>query len=183
MPTSAPPMRHRRNFGVMCSNNMDTCLMSGCAQARGCPTSITSCVTPTTPPEPPEFAARLASAPDPTPLLVKAAVENPATNPLCAATLQIFVAILGAEAGNLAVKVLATDGVYLAGGIPKRILPLLEDGRFMHAFVNKGRFADLLMNIPVHVIVSQAALLGAVFYGFDRLLTAIRAKTKNLKHA
>ncbi len=119
--------------------------------------------------EPPEFAAQLASAPDPTPLLVKAAVEDPATNPLCVATLQIFVAILGAEAGNLAVKVLATDGVYLAGGIPKRILPLLEDGRFMQAFVNKGRFADLLMDIPVHVIISQAALLGAVLYGFDRL--------------
>ncbi len=119
--------------------------------------------------EPPEFAAQLASAPDPTPLLVKAAVEDPSANPLCAATLQIFVAILGAEAGNLAVKVLATAGVYLAGGIPKRILPLLEDGRFMQAFVNKGRFADLLMNIPVHVIVSQAALLGAVLYGFDRL--------------
>ena len=119
--------------------------------------------------EPPEFAAQLASAPDPTPLLVKAAVEDPATNPLCAATLQIFVAILGAEAGNLAVKVMATDGVYLAGGIPKRILPLLEDGRFMQAFVNKGRFADLLMDIPVQVIVSQAALLGAVLYGFVRL--------------
>ena len=122
--------------------------------------------------EPPEFAAQLASAPDPTPLLVKAAVEDPATNPLCAATLQIFVAILGAEAGNLAVKVLATDGVYLAGGIPKRILPLLADGRFMQAFVNKGRFADLLIDIPVHVIVSQAALLGAVFYGFERLSMA-----------
>ena len=100
---------------------------------------------------------------------MKAAVEDPAANPLCAATLQIFVAILGAEAGNLALKVLATGGVYLAGGIPRRILPLLEDGRFMQAFVNKGRFADLLMDIPVHVIVSQAALLGAVLYGFDHL--------------
>jgi len=120
-------------------------------------------------PEPPEFAAQLASAPDPTPLLVKAAVEEPAANPLCAATLQIFVDILGAEAGNLAVKVLATGGVYLAGGIPRRILSLLEDSRFIRAFVNKGRFADLLKDIPVHVIISQAALLGAVLYGFDHL--------------
>jgi glucokinase len=118
-------------------------------------------------PEPSEFAAQLASAPDPTPLLVKAALENPAANPLCAAALQIFVDILGAEAGNLALKLLANGGVYLAGGIAKRILPLLSDGRFMQAFVSKGRFADLLMDIPVHVIVCQAALLGAVFYGFD----------------
>ncbi len=118
-------------------------------------------------PEPTEFAAQLASAPDPTPLLVRAAMADPAANPLCAAALKIFVDILGAEAGNLAVKVLATGGVYLAGGIPKRILPLLSDGRFMRAFVNKGRFASLLGDIPVHVIVSQVALLGAVFYGFD----------------
>ena len=120
-------------------------------------------------PEPPEFAAQLASAPDPTPLLVKAALADPAANLLCAAALQIFVDILGAEAGNLALKVAATGGVYLAGGIPKRILPWLEDGRFMRAFVNKGRFARLLSDIPVHVIVSQAALLGAVLYGFDHL--------------
>lgn len=120
-------------------------------------------------PEPPEFAAKLASAPDPTPLIVKAALEAPAANPLCAATLQIFVAILGAEAGNLALKVLATGGVYLAGGIPKQVLPLLEDGRFMQAFVDKGRFADLLRDIPIHATVSRAALLGAVLYGFDHL--------------
>jgi len=120
-------------------------------------------------PEPPAFAAQVASAPDPTPLLVKAALADPPANPLCAAALQIFVDILGAEAGNLALKVAATGGVYLAGGIPKRILPLLKDGRFMRAFVNKGRFAGLMGDIPVHVIVSQAALLGAVLYGFDRL--------------
>ncbi len=117
--------------------------------------------------EPPEFAANLASAPDRTPLIVKAALEDPAANPLCAATLQIFVAILGAEAGNLALKVWATGGVYLAGGIPKRLLPTLADGRFMKAFVDKGRFTDLLKDIPVHAVVSQAALLGAVLYGFD----------------
>ena len=118
-------------------------------------------------PEPPEFAARLASISDRTPLITEAALADPAANPLCAAALHMFVAILAAEAGNLALKVLATGGVYLAGGIPRRILPLLEDGRFMEAFVNKGRLGDLLKDIPVQVIVSRAALLGAVFYGFD----------------
>jgi glucokinase len=122
--------------------------------------------------EPPGFAAKLAAAPDRTPLIVQAALEDPGANPLCAATLEIFFSILGAEAGNLALKVLATGGVYLAGGIPKRILPLLEDGRFMQAFINKGRFADLLSDIPVHAVVSRVALVGAAHYGLDHLRLA-----------
>jgi glucokinase len=120
-------------------------------------------------PEPPEFAAKLSAVQDRTPLIMQAAMDDPAANPLCTATLQVFVAILGAEAGNLALKVLGTGGVYLAGGIPKRVLPHLADGRFMQAFIDKGRFADLLKDIPVHAIVSRVALLGAVLYGFDHL--------------
>ncbi len=119
----------------------------------------------------PAFAALLAAAADRTPLIVQAAQDNSAGNPLCAATLDVFVSALGAEAGNLALKVLATGGVLLAGGIPPRILPRLEDGRFMRAFVDKGRFADLLGAIPVNVAVSRAALLGAAQYGLDHLHT------------
>jgi glucokinase len=119
-------------------------------------------------PEPPAFAARLASAPDRTPVIVEAALYDPA-NALCAATLDLFVSILGAEAGNLALKVLATGGVSLGGGIPPRILSHLHDGRFMRGFVNKGRFADLLAKIPVKVITTQAALLGAALYGLDQI--------------
>jgi glucokinase len=118
-------------------------------------------------PEPSGFAARLAEAADPTPVIVQTALTDPAANPLCTATLRLFVAILGAEAGNLALKVLATGGVYLAGGIPKRVLPWLEDGRFLEAFVSKGRFTDLVQKIPVHVVTARAALLGAIFYGFQ----------------
>jgi glucokinase len=117
--------------------------------------------------EAPEFAARLADAADRTPLIVEAGLAEPLTNPLAAATLQMFVAILGAEAGNMALKVLATGGVYLAGGMPKRILPLLKNGRFMEAFSAKGRLSEMVKDIPVRVIISRAALLGAVFYGFD----------------
>jgi glucokinase len=119
-------------------------------------------------PEPPAFAARLASAPDRTPVIVEAALHDPA-DALCAATLDLFVSILGAEAGNLALKVLATGGVYLGGGIPPRILSHLDDGRFVRGFVNKGRFADLLAKIPVKVIITQAALLGAALYGLDQI--------------
>ena len=119
-------------------------------------------------PEPPEFAAALAQAPDRTPLIVQAALEDP-SNALCAATLDLFVSILGAEAGNLALKVLSTGGLYLGGGIPPRILSHLADGRFMRAFVDKGRFTDLLAKIPVKIITNQAALLGAALYGLDRI--------------
>jgi len=119
--------------------------------------------------EPAEFAAVLAAAHDRTPAIVAAGLEDGAKNPLAARTLDLFVSILGAEAGNLALKVLATGGVYLAGGMPERILPRLGDGRFMRAFADKGRFATLLGTIPVKVVVTRAALLGAALYGLDAL--------------
>jgi len=118
-------------------------------------------------PEPPAFAAALAAAADRTPLIVQAALRQ-APDALCAATLDIFVEAMGAEAGNLALKVLATGGIYLGGGIPARILPRLDDGRFMRAFVSKGRFSELLSRIPVKVITTQAALLGAALYGLEQ---------------
>lgn len=111
-----------------------------------------------------EVAARLATAEDRTPLILQAALDSEKPCPLCVATLQLFVSILGAEAGNLAVKVLATGGVYLGGGIPPRILSALTDGRFADAFQRKGRLAELLAHVPVHVITSRVALLGAANY-------------------
>jgi glucokinase len=86
----------------------------------------------------------------------------------CQATLNTFVEVLGAEAENLALKVLATGGVYLGGGIPPKILPVLKNGTFMQAFLRKGRLSNLLSRIPVHVILnSRAALLGAAQYDID----------------
>lgn len=119
-------------------------------------------------PEAVEVASRIAAAPDPTPVIVGAALDPAAPSALCRATLETFVAILGAEAGNLALKVLATGGVYLAGGIPAKILPSLRETRFLHAFRSKGRFSGLLDTVPVHVIVAQAALLGAASYGLGQ---------------
>jgi glucokinase len=116
-----------------------------------------------------DFSAELAQASDRTPLIVEAALSDPAGNSLCALTLQTFVSILGAEAGNLALKVLATGGVYLGGGMPQRILKLLDGEGFTQAFVNKGRFTTVMNTIPVHVIVTRAALLGAALVGLQRL--------------
>lgn len=84
---------------------------------------------------------------------------------LCHRALELFVSIYGAEAGNLALKVLATGGVYLGGGIAPTILPLLRGGAFMKAFCDKGRLAPLMRQIPVRVILEdRVALLGAARY-------------------
>jgi glucokinase len=111
-----------------------------------------------------QLRQQLQDADDRTPVIVHAAMETP-IDPLCSATMEMFVEILGAEAGNLALKVLSTGGVYLAGGIPKRIVPLLAGPRFLDAFRAKGRMEEVLGAIPVHVVLEQTALLGAASLG------------------
>jgi glucokinase len=121
--------------------------------------------------EPEWLAERLATASEPTPIIADAAVDTSRPCEICIATLELFVDILGAEAGNLALKVLATGGVYLGGGIPPRILPFLQGDRFHKAFERKGRFGPLLSKIPVHVIRNpKAALLGAAYAGLAQQL-------------
>jgi glucokinase len=76
--------------------------------------------------------------------------------------LDLFASIYGAEAGNLALKALSLDGVYVAGGIAPKLIPKLKDGTFIKAFTNKGRYKRLLSNIPVKVVMNQeTGLLGA----------------------
>ncbi len=88
---------------------------------------------------------------------------------LCAKVLDIFVSAYGAEAGNLALKVLAHGGVYIGGGIAPKILKKMQDGTFMQAFCDKGRLHDLVCQMPVRIILeTRAALIGAAAYAEAR---------------
>ncbi len=117
--------------------------------------------------EPPWLAEQLSAVRDPTPVIINAAL-NHESQPceLAVVTLRMFVSILGAEAGNLALKLMSSGGVYLGGGLPPRILSSLKQGHFMQSFLNKGRFKSTLMRFPVWVIHHpNAALLGIAYYG------------------
>ena len=115
-----------------------------------------------TAPEEPWLAERLAAAPDRTPVIVDAAFDPRTPSGLCLATLELFASILAAEAGNAALRAVATGGVYLGGGMPRRVLPLLERPSFIERFCAKGRVSDFVARIPLHVIVARGvALRGA----------------------
>jgi glucokinase len=84
------------------------------------------------------------------------------TNPLAEQALDLWISVYGAEAGNLALKAMATGGIFLGGGISPKILPKLTGPLFMRAFLDKGRLRSLLESIPVQVITNdKAGLLGA----------------------
>ncbi|MDQ3950576.1 MAG: glucokinase [Gemmatimonadota bacterium] len=115
-----------------------------------------------TAPEEPWLADRLAAADDCSPVIVDAAFDARTPSALALAALELFATILAAEAGNAALRVLATGGVYLGGGMPRRILPLLERESSIERFRQKDRMTDLLALIPLHVIVARGvALRGA----------------------
>ena len=116
--------------------------------------------------EPAWLRDRLASE-DPNAVITELALA--AKSELCEKTLDMYVSAYGAEAGNLALKILSVGGLYLGGGIAPKILDKLKDGTFMRAFTDKGRLSQLLINMPVRVILeSRAALLGAAAYAEAR---------------
>jgi glucokinase len=89
---------------------------------------------------------------------------------VCGRALDLFAEVYGAEAGNLALKVLATGGVFLGGGIAPKVLPKLREPAFREAFIAKGRMRSLMETIPVRVILNdRAALLGAARYAAARM--------------
>ena len=88
---------------------------------------------------------------DPAAAIARAAEEG--TCPACHAAMRTFCRVLGAEAGNLALKALTRGGVFVTGGIAPKILPWLEDGALVEGFRDKGRYRELLASIPVHVVL------------------------------
>jgi glucokinase len=114
--------------------------------------------------EPDWLRIELDSTDDQTPIIFQSAKDGLAE--ICVATLQLFMSILGSEAGNLVLQVMATGGVYLAGGIPTRIVDELKGEAFLEAFTRKGRLSEILHQVPVYVIINEnAALYGAANYG------------------
>lgn len=114
--------------------------------------------------EPDGFAAALERASDRAGLIAQAALENRCDRALQA--LDLFISFYGAEAGNLALKFMATGGLFVGGGIAPKIIAKLKEGRFLEGFLAKGRMADSLRAIPVKVILNdKAALLGAAYRG------------------
>jgi len=110
-------------------------------------------------PESPDVAEAMRQG-DPSAVITGAALAG--TCPLCGQALDLFVSLYGAEAGNVALRYLATGGVYLGGGIAPKIIERLKGPGFMLAFTTKGRLSPLLEKIPVRVILNdRTALLGA----------------------
>jgi len=117
--------------------------------------------------EEPAWLAERMIKEDPNAVITELAMA--AKSEICEKTTDMFVSAYGAEAGNLALKILSVGGLYVGGGIAPRILEKLKDGTFLKAFTDKGRLSQLLVNIPVRVILeSRTALIGAAAYAEAR---------------
>jgi len=108
---------------------------------------------------------------DPAAAISRAAIDGKCG--LAEQALDLFISLYAAEAGNLALKLMATGGVYLGGGIAPKVLPKLAGPLFMHAFAGKGRMQPLLETMPVRVVVNdKAALMGAARCAVVRAATS-----------
>ncbi len=113
-------------------------------------------------PEPPWLTAAMGTG-DPAAVITQAGLEQ--KDAVSGQALDAFVSLYGAEAGNLALKLLATGGVCVCGGIAPKILPRIQQGAFMDSFVRKGRYQTLLRTMQVDLITNEkTALLGAAHY-------------------
>ncbi|PSL43419.1 glucokinase [Chitinophaga niastensis] len=112
--------------------------------------------------EPVDLRAAM-NAGDPSAEISKAAMEGKI--PVCIKTMELFVRYLARESCNLVLKMKATGGLFLGGGIPPKIAPLLETGEFYHHYMQGDRMAELLASVPIHIVNNdKSALWGAAFY-------------------
>jgi glucokinase len=118
--------------------------------------------------EDPDVAGVIAAATDPTAAIVNQGLSASNSSRLCAETIDLFISILASEAGNLALKVLATGGLYIAGGVAVHTLRVIQGPVFMQHFKNKGRFAEIMGRMPIHVMIAPAGIAGAAACGLER---------------
>lgn len=122
--------------------------------------------------EPAWLKQELEAAADPVAVISEHGLKAKA--PICERVLDIFAGVYGAEAGNLALKMMATGGIFLSGGIAAKILPKLTAPAFTEAFVNKGRLRPMMETIPVKVIVNdRVGLIGAARYAEMQYLAGV----------
>lgn len=118
--------------------------------------------------EPEWLALEIANQNDPAAVISNNGLAGKAQ--ICEQTLDIFISLYGAEAGNLALKMLATNGIYVGGGIAPKVLPALKTNAFVESFTNKGRMSSLLEKIPIRIVLNdKTALLGAAHYARYKL--------------
>jgi len=116
-------------------------------------------------PESPEVVAQMVDCKDRTPVIVTAAIASSPCR-LCQKTIDLFLSILGSEAGNLALKLYAKGGVYIGGGIVPRLVGKVSFTSFLASFLNKGQMSGFMIDIPVKIILERdAALLGVARIG------------------
>lgn len=116
-------------------------------------------------PEPPELNKRFREE-DPGTVITSAGKTG--EYELCVKALDIFASILGAQAGNMVLTLMATDGIYLGGGIPASVYKKLAEGSTVASYLSKGRLSNLVENTPLYVILDDhAALLGAAYLAFN----------------
>ena len=118
--------------------------------------------------QPPPWFVEAERSGDPTAAAAEAGLAGKCE--VCAAALELFARLYGEEAGNLALKLMAAGGVWVAGGIAPKILPVLEGGAFMAGFLAKGRMRPLMETMPVRVVLDdRVALIGAALRGAEAL--------------
>ena len=116
----------------------------------------------------PSWLSQMIKKEDPASVISEVARQN--KNRLCMESLDLFVSIYGAAAGNLALQVMALGGIYIGGGIAPKVIWKLKDGTFTRAFKERGRFSKMVASIPVKVVMNdRAALLGAASHAVDLL--------------
>ncbi len=114
-------------------------------------------------PEPAWLTEQMKAGPTPAAAISRAGLER--TDSVCVQVLDLFTTLYGAETGNVALRFLATGGMYIGGGIAPKILPRIQEGSFLEAFTFKGRHSPLLKSVPLYVVLNdKIALYGAAHY-------------------